>query len=94
MLCDWDDEKRKKNVRKHGIDFVGIQSAFEGIRWTVVDDRFDYGEVRLITFGFLEGRIVTIVHVDDDEIGWIISVRKATPNEQRKIYNEIADRLG
>lgn len=94
MEYEWDDEKRQSNLGRHGFDFIGIESAFDGVRWTIADDRFDYGEIRSITFAFLEGRIVTIVHADTDNVRRIISVRKATPNEQRKFYKEIADRLG
>lgn len=94
MVYYWDDEKRQTNLRKHAIDFVGIESAFDGVRWTFTDDRFDYGEIRFVTFAFLEGRVVAIVHVDTDNTSRIVSIRKATPNEQRKFYKEIADRLG
>ncbi len=94
MVYEWDDEKRQTNIRKHGIDFIGVESAFDDVRWTIMDDRFDYGEIRSVTFAFLESRVVTIVHADTETVRRIISIRKATPNEQRKFYKEIADRLG
>lgn len=56
-----------------------------------MDDRFDYGETRFVTFGFLEGRVVAVVHTDTDETTRIISVRKATKNEQLELYKKIAN---
>ena len=57
---------------------------------TFEDDRFDYGEERLITLGLLAGRLVVIAHSPRDEGTRIISMRKGNSREQ-KIYKE---RLG
>ena len=57
---------------------------------TFVDDRFDYGEERLITLGVLAGRVVVIAHAPRGERTRIISMRKANRRE-RKIYQK---RLG
>ena len=57
---------------------------------TFVDDRFDYGEERLITLGVLAGRVVVIAHAPRGERTRIISMRKANRREQ-KIYQK---RLG
>jgi uncharacterized protein (DUF4415 family) len=43
----------------------------------------DYGETRYVTFGFFEGRIVSVVHTFTDDVIRIISVRKATENEPK-----------
>jgi uncharacterized protein len=51
MEFDWDEDKRKANLRKHGIDFIGIEKVFEGRTITLIDDRFDYGEERYLTIG-------------------------------------------
>ncbi len=91
MRFEWDETKRRINLQRHGIDFIGVEAAFESDRYTILDNRFDYREIRFVTFGFLEGRVVSIVHTDIDDIIGIISVRKATKNEQRKFYKTIAD---
>jgi hypothetical protein len=44
----WD--KRLSNIAKHGFDFVGVESVFEGEIVTILNDRFDYGEERFVTF--------------------------------------------
>ena len=91
MEFDWDEAKRKANLRNHGIDFVGIEQIFDGETVTILDDRFDYGEQRFVTFGMLEGRVVAVAHTEADERIRIISVRKATKNEEKSYYKEIRD---
>jgi hypothetical protein len=44
MEFEWDEAKRKSNLRNHGLDFVGIEQVFEGETVSILDDRFDYGE--------------------------------------------------
>jgi hypothetical protein len=63
---------------------------FDGPCVTFEDDRFVYGEERLVTFGLLAGRLVVMTHSPRDEGTRVISMRKGTRREQ-KIYQE---RLG
>jgi uncharacterized protein len=91
MEFAWDEAKRKSNLRNHGIDFVGIEQVFEGETVTVLDDRFDYGEKRFVTFGLLDNRVVAIAHTETDEVIRIISVRKATKYEESCYFKEISD---
>lgn len=91
MEFAWDEAKRRANLRDHGIDFVCIEEVFEGETVTILDDRFDYGEQRYVTFGVLEGRVVAVVHTETDELIRIISVRKATRNEEKSYYREVRD---
>jgi uncharacterized DUF497 family protein len=91
MEFDWDENKRKANLRNHGIDFVGIDEVFEGETVTILGDRFDYGEQRLVTFGMLEGRVIAVAHTESDDMIRVISVRKATKNEEKSYYKKIRD---
>lgn len=87
---EWDDAKRLSNIRKHGIDFVGIEKVFAGETVTIRDDRYYYTEARFISLGEFHGRVVVIAHTETDEVIRIISVRKATRNEEIGYFNEIA----
>ena len=78
MLFEWDEAKRQSNIRKHGIDFVGIEKVFAGKTVTILDHRFDYGEFRFVTVGLLKNLVVVVTHTETDEVVRIISVRKAT----------------
>lgn len=91
MRYEWDEVKRQANIQRHGIDFVGIEQAFAGQTVTILDDRFDYEESRFVTLGLLSGRVVVIAHTETDEVIRIISVRKATKNEEISYFKEIAD---
>lgn len=77
-------------IRKHGIDFVGIEAVFAGTTATIRDDRFHYEEERLMTLGLLSGRVVVVAHTETDEVIRIISVRKATRNGEISYFKEIA----
>ncbi|MBE9511948.1 MAG: BrnT family toxin [Bacteroidetes bacterium] len=85
MKMEWDKAKRKSNIKKYGFDFVDTVKVFDGATFTINDDRFDYGKNRYITLGMLEGIVIVIAHLEEDELIRIISMRKATKNEQ-KIY--------
>ncbi len=91
MRFEWDEAKRQSNIQKHGIDFVGIEEVFAGETLTILDDRFDYGEARFISLGLLRGRFVVIAHTETPEVIRIISVRKATRNEEIRYFKEISD---
>ena len=63
---------------------------FSGRCVTFEDDRFAYGEERLVTLGLLSGRLVVVAHSPRDEGTRIISMRKGNQREQ-KIYKERRD---
>lgn len=50
------------------------------------DDRQDYGEQRMIGIGLLNALVVLVVHVENDEIIRIISMRKADRHETNLYY--------
>ena len=88
---EWDETKRKANIKKHGIDFVDAPSIFAGDTITIEDDRYDYGEERFVTFGILEGRVVAVAHTETEELVRIISIRKATKYEEKEYFSQIPD---
>ena len=87
MKFAWDESKRAQNLKTHGIDFQDARSVFEGVTFTFEDDRFRYGEQRLVTLGLLAGIPVSIIHTETTNEIRIISFRKATKREA-KIYFE------
>jgi len=90
VKLEWDEARNRKNTAKHGFDFEDAEQVFSGPCVTFEDDRFDYGEERLVTLGMLAGRLVAIAHSPRDEGTRIISMRKGNRREQ-KTYQE---RLG
>ena len=91
MVFEWDDTKRKLNIKTHGIDFFSASIIFDSYTLTIQDDRFDYGEERFVSFGVLEGRVVAVVHTENEDSIRIISIRKATKYEEQKYFSQITD---
>ena len=67
MKYEWDEAKNRTNVAKHGLSFEDAEQVFAGPCVTFEDDRFAYGEERLITLGLLAGRLVVIAHAPRDD---------------------------
>ena len=91
MKFEWDDTKRKSNIEKHGIDFIDAPIIFSGYTLTIDDDRYAYGEERFVTFGILDGRVVAVVHTETENLIRIISIRKASKNEEKEYFSQISD---
>jgi uncharacterized DUF497 family protein len=64
------------------LSFADAELVFSGACVTFVDERFVYGEERLITLGLLAGRLVVIAHAPRDDGTRIISMRKGNRREQ------------
>jgi uncharacterized protein len=88
MQFEWDENKNVQNLKKHGISFEEAQEIFDGIVFTAIDERFDYGEIREISIGAIQGVvIVTVVHTERNQLIRIISARKATRQERETYYD-------
>ena len=81
-MFEWDEEKSRRNRRERGLGFdVGARlflSPF--VEW--VDYRRDYGEIRMIVVGVVEGRVLTAVYTWRDGRRRIISLRAANRMER------------
>ena len=91
MHFEWDENKRRSNLRRHGIDFADLEEVFEGLTLTLLDDRFDYGEERFFTLGLLKDRVVAISHTETDDTVRIVSARKALKDEEINYFKEVRD---
>ena len=95
MRFEWDEAKRKANLRKHGLDFRDAWKIFETPMLTALDDREDYGEDRWIGLGMLNNRVVVVIFTErgEDTIR-IISMMKAVSDEKRRYEQLLRDQLG
>ena len=89
FVITWDESKRRKNIKNHGLDFVGCEAIWDDLTITREDIRHSYGEKRLVTFGILEGTVTVLVYTERPSGPHIISLRKAEKHETR-YYFEIA----
>jgi uncharacterized DUF497 family protein len=81
MRFTWDEAKRLETLGERGLDFRDAPRVFAEDYLEFLDDRKDYGEVRYIIFGFLEGRRVSIVWTPRGDARRIISMRHAHDEE-------------
>jgi uncharacterized DUF497 family protein len=84
---EWDKQKGKSNLKKHGISFHDAEKVFESIRLTLTDSRMDYGEERIVTIGLIDKRVCVVVYTKRQDAIRIISARRANERERRR-YNE------
>jgi len=84
MNISFDPAKREKTLRERNLDFLDAPLVFGGVRIEQEDDRFDYGEVRMMTIGYLRERMVIVIWTQRDIGRHIISMRKANDREQAK----------
>ena len=85
MAITCDPQKRLKTLRERGLDFEDAPLVFAGPTLEAEDLRKDYGETRIICYGYLEGRLVVIGYVPRGEEQHIFSMRKANGREKRRI---------
>jgi len=92
MDFEWDEEKRKTNLAKHGIDFPDAVRVFQDEKRLWGFDEGHSGlEDRWWTLGMTYGNLLLVVTTEREEMTRIISARKATRDEQRAYYQSFAD---
>jgi uncharacterized DUF497 family protein len=91
ITYEWDEAKNAANIAKHRIDFDEAVRIFEGPVLENIDRRRDYGEVRIVAFGEVDGRELTVVYTMRGENPRIISARRSYKNE-RRTYRQVYPR--
>ncbi len=87
-MVTWDEPKRRRNLKDHGLDFTGCESVFDGPVITREDDRLAYGEQRINLIGLLAGRVVHMTYTERGDDLHVISLRKATRHEARYYFSQ------
>jgi hypothetical protein len=89
VQIEFDPGKRDKTLSERGLDFARADEVFSGHHFTDEDAREDYNELRYITFGKLDGRMVVMVWTPRGEVRRIISMRKANEREQARYARRV-----
>ncbi|MFT4046940.1 MAG: BrnT family toxin [Solimonas sp.] len=90
MAITCDPAKRAKTIEERGLDFMDAEHVFTGVTLEIEDTRKDYGEKRIICYGYLAGRMVVIGYTPRGKTRHVFSMRKANEREQRKIAPHLA----
>ncbi len=87
MKYEWDAQKERANLSKHGISFAEATTVFgDPLAGTILDPDHSVGEERLVTVGYsAKNRLVVVCHIEAGDTVRIISAREATSHE-RKTY--------
>jgi len=91
MKYEWDENKNKSNIEKHGLAFEDAILVFDAPMLIAEDTRNDYCETRLSGIGIINNIFVVVIYTENDEknIRRIISFRKATKSERTYYENSI-----
>jgi uncharacterized protein len=85
MRVTYDAEKRERTFKERGLDFEDARIVFEGPTVEIEDMRKDYGEVRIICYGLLAGRMVVVGYTPRGAVRHIFSMRKANAREKARL---------
>jgi uncharacterized DUF497 family protein len=88
-MITWDDNKRKKNLKAHGIDLAEVDGVFDAPMVTVEDEREQYGEQRLRSLGWFRDRVVFLVWTERDDSARVISCRYGDKHETRAYFKAL-----
>jgi uncharacterized DUF497 family protein len=83
LRITFDPAKRDLTLKNRGLDFGRAADVFSGRTITLLDDRFDYGESRFITAGYLGARMVVIVWTARGHNRHVISMRHCHAKEEK-----------
>jgi uncharacterized DUF497 family protein len=81
---EWDEAKNVANWLKHGISFDLIVEFDWVSAFIKADDRFEYGEERLLAYGRIRGDGYAVVYVERGDRIRLISLRRAHEKEMRR----------
>ncbi len=85
MRITFDQTKRDKALSERGLDFDDAALIFAGVTLEVEDTRKNYGEIRVICYGLLEGRMIVVGYTPRGADRHVFSMRKANEREQKRI---------
>jgi uncharacterized DUF497 family protein len=86
MRFEWDPEKAKRNLVKHGVHFDEAGTVFyDPLAATFDDPDHSKDEQCYLTVGFSsQDRLLVVAHIEKGETVRIISARLATVRERKR----------
>jgi uncharacterized protein len=90
-----ESREERINARCHEIAFQDAARIFHGPVVERVDDRFDYGEVRVYAISVVNGIEITVIYTDrDKEERHLISAWRSEPHERRYYWQNLEGKDG
>jgi len=89
LQFEWDIDKAEANLAKHGVSFLTAAEMFGAQIVERVDDREDYGELRLVGLGRVGSDVYRVVYTwRGENVVRIISAQKAGKHEREIYYRQ------
>jgi hypothetical protein len=86
---EWDEAKARINLEKHGVSFLTASAIFLHERLERIDDRKEYGELRWIALGRVDGAVYRVVFTwRGENLVRLISAQKASKDEREIYYRQ------
>ena len=90
-LFEWDDEKERINIRKHGVNFFDATYVFQDENRIEEFDKYHSDdEERWKIIGMVKG-ILVVICTEREKSTRIISARPAEKYERRRYYGDRED---
>jgi uncharacterized protein len=86
---EWDENKARTNIEKHGIDFFDAIRIWDRLVIDPADERIVSGEYRPTALGMIgeDDLIVAVVYTVRNSVVRLISARRARRNERQNYQN-------
>jgi len=86
---EWDLAKARINLKKHMVWFLTALTIFLNERLERIDNREDYGEMRWIALGRVDGEVYRVIYTwRNENLVRILSAQKASMDEREIYYRE------
>jgi len=89
MPITFDPAKRSATLAQRGLDFADAEVVFDGLTYTLPDERRDYAEERWQTYGLLAGRLMMVVWTGRGADRHVISMRKCNDRETSRFKGKL-----
>lgn len=89
MDISFDESKRQRTLAERGLDFADAVLVVREVHFDVPNERRDYGESRIATFGPLRGRMATLIWTPRGASRRIISMRHANDRERARFEKHL-----
>jgi hypothetical protein len=84
LIFEWDDNKRRLNIAKHGIDFADAAEVFGDPKQYTYRSTARSSETRFVSVGTAAGSLIAVVFTWRGRTVRIISARAARRSERDK----------
>ncbi len=83
MKIVYNPHKDQINQSKHRVSLEEAHRIEWDTLYATEDKRYDYGEIRMVGYAFIDIRLYCVVYTDRDDARRVISLRKANNREKR-----------